>query len=211
MQISEKDIVTALCLRCGEDVQKRFKNTRVAVCGLGGLGSNISVLLARAGVGSLHLIDFDKVDISNLNRQQYFVSQIGQYKTEALKEIIYQINPFCSVETDTVKICENNVFDLLKNDEIVCEAFDVPEQKAMLVQNVRELFADKYLVSGSGMAGVSSANLIRTREVSKRFYICGDEKSDVADGIGLISSRVCVCASHQANQVLRIILGKTDA
>ena len=74
----------ALKERHGEELQEKFSAATVAICGLGGLGSNIAVSLARAGIGKLILIDFDHVDISNLHRQQYKADQIGIYKTEAL-------------------------------------------------------------------------------------------------------------------------------
>ncbi|MCM1114873.1 MAG: thiamine biosynthesis protein ThiF [Clostridium sp.] len=195
----------ALELRHGKELQSKFSSATVAICGLGGLGSNIAVSLARAGVGKLILIDFDRVDLSNLNRQQYFVSQIGTCKTDALKENLAKIAPYLKVVMHTVRITESNAMELLKDADIICEAFDRAEEKAMLVNSVLESFPEKYLVSGSGMAGMSSANSIKTRRVAKHFYLCGDEKSDVADGMGLVSSRVMVCAAHQAHMILRII------
>ena len=104
-----------------------------------------------------------------------------------------------------MRITEDNIVTLLQNEDIICEAFDNAECKAMLVNGVLESFPEKYLVSGSGMAGISSSNLIRTRKVARRFYLCGDEKSDVAEGLGLVSARVMVCAAHQANMIIRII------
>lgn len=202
---TKDEMLAALEERHGKELQSKFSRATVAVCGLGGLGSNIAISLARAGVGRLILIDFDKVDLSNLNRQQYFVSQIGTYKTDALKANLQQIAPYLEVVTHTARITESNVKELLKDADIICEAFDRAEEKAMLVNCVLENFPDKYLVSGSGMAGMSSANSIKTRRVTKRFYLCGDETSDVADGMGLVSSRVMVCAAHQAHMILRII------
>lgn len=196
--------------RHGKELQSKFRNASVAICGLGGLGSNIAIALARAGIGRLHLIDFDKVDLSNLNRQQYFVSQLGMYKTDALKENLQQIASYAEVVTHTVRITESNIKELLEGENIICEAFDRAEEKAMLVNNVLEIFPDKYLVSGSGMAGMSTANSIKTRKIAKHFYLCGDEISDVSDDIGLVSSRVMVCAAHQAHMILRIIAEKFD-
>ena len=69
---------------------------------------------------------------------------------------------------------------------------------------------DKYIIAASGMAGLGSANSIKTRKVSNRFYLCGDEVSDVKDGIGLVSSRVMLCAAHQAHTVLRIIANEFE-
>lgn len=207
---SKEEMYQALKERHGAELQAKFQNAKVAVLGLGGLGSNIAIALARAGVGYLHLIDFDKVDITNLNRQQYFVHQLGQYKTEALSENLKQIAPYCQVETTTIKVTKDDIKELLKNEDIICEAFDSAEAKAMLVEGVLEQFPEKYVVSGSGMAGLSSANTIKTRKVLSHFYLCGDEVSDIKDGLGLFSSRVMVCAAQEANMVLRIIAGEFE-
>ena len=200
----------ALNIRHGEDLQNKISAARVAVCGLGGLGSNIAIALARAGVGHLHLVDFDRVDLTNLNRQQYAVGQLGQYKTDALRETLSLVSPYCDVTCDTIKVTEENLPDLLRNEDYICEAFDRAEAKAMLVSGVLEHFPEKYLVAGSGLAGLGSANTIQTRRVSKRFYLCGDGTSDSSVGLGLVASRVLVCAAHEANMILRLIAGETE-
>lgn len=200
----------ALNIRHGEDLQNKISAARVAVCGLGGLGSNIAIALARAGVGHLHLIDFDRVDLTNLNRQQYAVGQLGQYKTDALRETLSLISPYCDVTCDTIQVTEENLPDLLKAEDYICEAFDRAEAKAMLVSGVLEHFPEKYLVAGSGLAGLGSANTIQTRRVSQRFYLCGDGTSDSSVGLGLVASRVLVCAAHEANMILRLIAGETE-
>lgn len=195
----------ALEERHGIEFQNKISVATVAICGLGGLGSNIAIALARAGIGKLILIDFDKVELTNLHRQQYKVSQIGKYKTEALKENLLEIAPYLHIETQTLRINERNVAELLKDADIVCEAFDVAETKAMLTDVVLEKMPDKFLVTASGMAGVGDANLIKTRKITNHFYICGDEVSDIEDGMGLVSSRVMLCAAHQAHTVLQIL------
>lgn len=200
----------ALNIRHGEDLQNKISAARVAVCGLGGLGSNIAIALARAGVGHLHLIDFDRVDLTNLNRQQYAVGQLGQYKTDALRETLSLVSPYCDVTCDTIQVTEETLPDLLRNEDYICEAFDRAEAKAMLVSGVLEHFPEKYLVAASGLAGLGSANTIQTRRVSQRFYLCGDGTSDSSAGLGLVASRVLVCAAHEANMILRLIAGETE-
>lgn len=200
----------ALCERHGEDVQKKFSAATVAICGLGGLGSNIAISLARAGIGTLILIDFDRVDITNLHRQQYKANQIGMNKTDALSENLKEIAPYVELETHTVCITEKNATELLKDADIVCEAFDNAECKAMLTNLVLETMPDKYLVAASGMAGFGSANSIRTRKITSKFYLCGDERSDVQSEGSLVSSRVMLCAAHQAHTVLRILAGEIE-
>ena len=200
----------ALCERHGENVQKKFSAATVAICGLGGLGSNIAISLARAGIGKLILIDFDRVDITNLHRQQYKANQIGLYKADALAENLLEIAPYTEITAVTAKITEENFADLLKEADVVCEAFDNAEAKAMLVNGVLEQLPDCYLVAASGMAGMDTPNTIRTRKVMGRFYLCGDETNDVADTIGLVAPRVMLCAAHQSHTVLRILAGQFE-
>lgn len=207
---TKEEMYQALSERHGAELQKKISAARVAVCGLGGLGSNIAIALARAGVGHLHLIDFDRVDITNLNRQQYFVRQLGLLKTDALQETLTDIAPYCDITTNSVKITEENFAQLLEKEDIICEAFDCSEAKAMLVNGVLERFPEKYLLSSSGMAGFGSANIIVTRHVFQYFYLCGDGMSDVNDGIGLVSSRVLACAAHEAHMVIRILAGEIE-
>ena len=195
----------ALCERHGEDVQKKFSSATVAICGLGGLGSNIAVSLARTGIGKLVLIDFDRVDITNLHRQQYKVSQIGMSKTDALRDNLLEVSPYVELETHTERVAEENAVRLLQGADIICEAFDDAECKAMLTNLVLEKMPDKYLVAASGMAGFGSVNAVKTRKVMSRFYLCGDEQSDVQTEGSLVATRVMLCAAHQAHTVLRIL------
>ena len=206
----KSEINNVLSMRHTKEVFEKLKNARVAVAGLGGLGSNIVLMLARAGVGTLHLIDFDEVDLSNLNRQQYFISHLGMYKTDAIKDEISRINPYINVITDCVKVTDDNIDSLFKDDSVICEAFDNPDCKAILVNHILETRKDAYIVAASGMAGTEKSNTIITRKITDRFYLCGDETSGAVKGNGLMSPRVTICAAHQANAILRIILGKFD-
>jgi len=207
---TKKEWTEALIARHGRELYQRFSSATVAICGLGGLGSNIAIALARAGVGKLRLIDFDRVDITNLHRQQYKASQIGCCKAESLASNLQEISPYTEVEAVTEKITGENFAPLLKDADIICEAFDSAEAKAMLVNGVLEQLPQCYLVAASGMAGMGSPNTIKTRRITKRFYLCGDEVSEVADTIGLVAPRVMLCAAHQAHTVLRILAGEYE-
>ena len=207
--MTKEEWYNALEQRHGADLQRKFSSACAAVCGLGGLGSNVAISLARAGVGTLHLIDFDRVDISNLNRQQYKVSQLGMYKTEAMKQTLSEIAPYCNVIIHTEKLTEGSL-SLLSDSNIICECFDNAEYKAMLVNGVAECYPEKYIVAASGMSGLHTGNLIQTKKLGKRLYICGDGMSDVADDRTLFAPRVMLCAAHQANTVLRIIAEKFE-
>ena len=207
---TQEEWLAALEERHGKELQSKFSSATVAVCGLGGLGSHLAVALARAGIGKLVLIDHDRVDITNLHRQQYKADQIGKYKTEALAENLLEIAPYIRLEIDTKRITEDNFSSLLAHADIICEAFDDAEAKARLVNGVLETMPGKYLVAASGMAGLGTPNTIRTRKVTRQFYLCGDEVSDVEDSIGLVAPRVMLCAAHQALIVLRILADEFD-
>ena len=193
--------------RQGADLQQKFSSACVAVCGLGGLGSNVVISLARAGVGTLLLIDYDRVDISNLHRQQYTVSQLGMYKTDAMEQTLSEIAPYCNVITHTIKLTADKL-SLIADCDIVCECFDNAECKAMLVNSVAECYPEKYIVAASGMSGLYTGNVIQTKKLGERLYICGDGASDVDIDGTLFAPRVMLCAAHQAYTVLRIIAGK---
>ena len=195
-------------IRHTKAVQDKLSAARVAVCGLGGLGSAIAAALARVGIGRLHLIDFDRVELSNLNRQQYSLSQLGKPKPLAMKEEIARFAPYIQVDTDFVRLTEDNIPVLLSKDEYICEAFDDPQEKAMLTDSVLTALSGKYLVGASGMAGFGDSNAVITRKITRNYWLCGDGISDAEDGIGLMAPRVMICAAHQANMIVRLILGE---
>jgi sulfur carrier protein ThiS adenylyltransferase len=191
--------------------REKLRAARVAIAGLGGLGSNIAAALARLGIGELLLVDYDVVEPSNLNRQHYGISHLGMKKTDALKNQLADINPFISIKTVDAIITEDNAVDLLGEYGIVCEAFDDPGAKAMLVSTLLSKLPNVKVVAASGMAGIGSSNDIKTKAPIKRLYICGDETSSTeTPGLGMMPPRVLICAGHQANMILRLILGITD-
>jgi sulfur carrier protein ThiS adenylyltransferase len=187
---------------------RQIKKSVVGIAGLGGLGSAIAVALARVGVGRLILVDFDVVEPSNLNRQQYFVHQIGMLKVEALQKNIAAINPYVRVQTYQEKLDRNNGERIFQEAEVVVEAFDRAEEKAMLINIVSEKMPDKYIVAASGVAGYGDSNEIKTVRFSSKIFIVGDQKTAAQPGVGLMAPRVGIVAHHQANTVLRILLGE---
>lgn len=208
--LTEEEIKAALEERHSPEIQEKLSAGRVAIAGLGGLGSNVAYSLARIGVGHLHLIDFDVVDITNLNRQQYFMEHLGMPKTDALESLLKKINPYLDIQTDRVRVTEDNIRELFGEWDVVCEAFDAPDAKAMLVNGILEHFPEKKLVSASGMAGFGSSNSIVTKKVTDNFYLCGDRVSSPEYGRGLMAPRVAICAAHEANMITRLILGEED-
>lgn len=206
----EEELESMMMARHSPNVHKSLKKGKVAIAGLGGLGSNIATMLARIGVGELFLVDFDIVEPSNLNRQCYYVRHLGMPKTVALKEQIEEINPFIKVTTRNIKITENNVKELFAGCDIICEAFDKPDQKSMLVNTALGELPHCKIVSASGMAGYESSNSIKTTRPMNRLYLCGDLENEAKIGRGLMAPRVQICAGHQANTVLRLLIGLED-
>ena len=188
---------------------QRLQAAKVAIVGLGGLGSNVALWLARLGVGQLLLYDFDKVELSNLNRQYYFLEDVGQYKAIALLRHLKAVNPYGNYCSRVVRLTEDNLAELLSEAHIVCEALDKPEAKALLVNGVLESFPDKYLVSASGLAGFASSASMQVRQVTPHFYLCGDGISDMLQ-LPLCGARVGLCAAQEALTIARIILQMED-
>ena len=186
--VTEKELFEALASRHTVEGQKKISRASVAICGLGGLGSNVAIHLARCGVGRLHLLDFDRVDLPNINRQQYRLDQIGTPKTEALRDELRDFAPYINIVTDQVKLTPENIPELLKDDEYIVEAFDKADQKAMLCNVVLEELPEAFLIAGSGMAGYGKSNEIQTRRVSSRFYICGDGETGLEQAGGNMRS-----------------------
>lgn len=183
-------------------VHERVKAATVGIAGLGGLGSSVAVALARLGIGKLILADFDVVEPSNLNRQQYFIDQLGMTKAEALEANLRRINPYVEYETHAVRITPDNIPDLFGEVDVMVEAFDRPDQKAMLMQH----FSGAPLVAASGMAGYGPGETIGVRKMGERIYVVGDLETGARPGCGLMAPRVGICANMQANVVLRLLL-----
>ncbi|MDY0095619.1 MAG: sulfur carrier protein ThiS adenylyltransferase ThiF [Candidatus Vecturithrix sp.] len=202
---SREDLEALMAARHTPGVHDVLKRSCVGIAGLGGLGSNIAVSLARVGVGKLLLVDFDVVEPSNLNRQQYFIDQIGQLKTDALREILQKINPFLDYVAIQAKITEENIAELFGAVDVIVEAFDAAETKAMFIENVHIQLPETPIVCGSGMAGYGDNASLHTRQIG-HLYICGDEKTEARPGQGLMAPRVGIVANMQANQVMEILL-----
>lgn len=189
-------------------VHEALKKATVGIAGLGGLGSSCAVALCRMGVGRLILADFDVVEPSNLNRQQYFVDQIGMYKTEATKMNLARINPYVEIETHRVMLDESNIPLVFRGASVVVEAFDRAEMKAMIIRTVMSAMPDAAVVAASGVAGYGDGNEVRAMELTSRLFIIGDARSEARPGMGLMATRVGIAAHQQANTVVRIILGE---
>ena len=191
----------------GEDVSERLAHSKVGVAGCGGMGSHVATALARTGIGRMVIADFDTVDDSNLFRQCYTPSDVGRSKTGALSEQLRMIEPDLDLTAFDGVITADNACDVFRGCDVVCECFDRPEMKAMLVESLLSDDPSVRVVSCSGMAGFGSSNDISTRRGMSRLYVCGDGTSDSDEGPGLTAARVMVCAGHVSNMAVRLILG----
>ncbi|NOZ22527.1 MAG: sulfur carrier protein ThiS adenylyltransferase ThiF [Planctomycetes bacterium] len=205
---SREELEALMAARHTPGVHKRVKEASVGIAGLGGLGSAIAIALTRTGVGRLVLADFDIVEPSNLNRQQYFVDQLGQPKTEALAENLRRINPYVRVETHRVRLDASNVSEVFADVEVLVEAFDAPDAKTMLLESFATAFPDKPIVMASGLAGHGPGSTIQVRKLGSQIYVIGDMESAAQPGRGLMAPRVGIAAHLQANTVLRLLLGE---
>ncbi|MDG4475975.1 sulfur carrier protein ThiS adenylyltransferase ThiF [Thiovibrio frasassiensis] len=204
---SAEEMRHILYARHSPGVQARLQECVVGIMGLGGLGSVVAIALARMGIGALLLADYDVVEPTNLNRQQYFVDQIGQKKTAALRDILQRVNPHVALNVIDQRLVEDDIPVLFKNVHALVECFDDPAMKAAGLRAALQHLPGVFYVCASGLAGYGENNAIRTRRLYPRVYLVGDEISAAAPGEGLMAARVGIAAHHQANQVVRLLLG----
>jgi len=205
---SEEEMECQLMARHTPGVHEVVKKATVGIMGLGGLGTVVAGALARIGIGRLILADYDVVDPSNLNRQQYFVSQIGMKKTMALKENLLKMNPYITITTVDERLSEESIPQIFCQVDILAECLDDPVMKAAGLRAALTHMPDTGYVGASGLAGFGDNNSIQTREIRPKVFIAGDNTSAAGPGQGLMAPRVGIAASHQANQILRILLEK---
>ncbi len=205
----EDELEALMCARHTPRVHEVFKQAKVAIAGLGGLGSNVAVALARVGIGELLLVDYDLVEPSNLNRQAYEIGDIGKSKCDALLASLKRINPYNIYKTINKKVEAKDVEGIFEGYDIVVEAFDNASYKAMLVNEILAK-TNKPIVSASGMAGLYNPNTIKSKRIMKRLFLIGDGVHEAKAFEGLMAPRVIIAAGHQATMVCQILLNQID-
>jgi len=205
---SLSELESLMMARHTPGVHARLRSATVGIAGIGGLGSHVAVALARSGIGRLVIADHDVVEPSNLNRQMYGIDHLGMSKVEALQQVLLGANPFVVVEIHEVLLDEANSMAVFSGCDVVVECLDRAEAKAMFISTILSGMPGTPVVAASGLAGTGPANDIVTRNEGD-LYICGDGVSGIRPGTGLMAPRVMVCAGHQANQVLRLLLEKS--
>jgi len=190
-----------------EKIRKKLKESSVGIAGVGGLGSNAAISLARAGIGRLVLVDFDRVEESNLNRQYYFLDQVRKVKVEALKENIKKINPWMKVDVFNQKLTKGSMDKCFRNVDVIIEALDSAEIKTAFIEEIMQKLPQMPLVACSGVAGYGNAERIKTKHIGN-LYLCQDDQAKSSDEDVLMAPRVCLMANWEANLVLEILLGE---
>jgi sulfur carrier protein ThiS adenylyltransferase len=182
-----------------------LQKATIGIAGCGGLGSNAAVALARAGVGKLILADPDRVELSNLNRQHYFQSDIGKVKVEALAGHLKAINPDIVLVLHELELTPDNAPEIFGEADLLVEAFDRAESKRWLIETWCRAFPDRPIVCGSGLSGAGNTNTLRVHSAGC-IHFCGDEESDMS--LGLCAARVGTVANMQANVAIELLLRK---
>jgi sulfur carrier protein ThiS adenylyltransferase len=203
---SSQELEALLTARHSPGVHTKLKNAAVGIAGLGGLGSSVAIALARTGVGTLVLADFDVVEPSNLNRQQYFLEHLGAIKTEALAGLLSRINPYVQVRSHQGTLDPGNIPQIFRECDVLVECFDRAEEKAMILETVAEKLPETFLIVASGLAGFGRSNAIRTFRIGERIFMVGDLVSAAKIGSGLMAPRVGIAAHHQANLVVALLM-----
>lgn len=188
------------------EIENHLKKFRVGIAGAGGLGSNCAAALARTGIGTLVIADFDTVERSNLSRQYYFVNQVGMMKTAALKENLVRIRPEINVVVHQVKLNRKNITPIFTGCHVIVEAFDKAEMKEMLIETVQKELPGIPLIIGSGLAGWGNTDILKFRKIDETLFLCGDELSESSEDSPPLAPRVGIVASMQANTVVEILM-----
>ncbi|WP_300671440.1 sulfur carrier protein ThiS adenylyltransferase ThiF [Desulfoluna sp.] len=194
----------ALAARIGDKRMGRIASARIGIAGAGGLGSNCAMHLVRMGFRRFVIADFDRVEPSNLNRQFFFVHQVGEKKVAALSSNLAAINPEVEVEAHGVRVTEENMGGLFDGCDAVVEAFDCVEAKQLLVE--RYYKKGTFLVAASGIGGWGNADRIVTRKINAAFYVVGDGVSEADEVCPPLSAVVSIAAAKQADLVFTRIV-----
>jgi sulfur carrier protein ThiS adenylyltransferase len=190
------------------EIKVHLAKFRVGIAGAGGLGSNCAVALARSGIGTLVISDFDLIEVANLNRQFYFADQIGMKKTLALSENIKRTGSSTRIIANQIELDPENVPRIFSGCDVIVEAFDRADMKEMLIETVLTKMPGIPLVIGSGMAGWGKIEFIKCRKIDDQLFVCGDETTEASEDLPPMAPRVGIVANMQANTVIDILMNK---
>ncbi|WP_051688033.1 sulfur carrier protein ThiS adenylyltransferase ThiF [Desulfofalx alkaliphila] len=188
----------------GKENLQKIQQVTVGIAGAGGLGSNCAQYLVRSGFKNLVLVDYDRVEDTNLNRQFFFLHQVGRPKVKALEENLLKINPHLNIVAMVERLTPDNMGQIFQPCQVVVEAFDDPVCKRQMVEIF--MHSDKLLVAASGLAGWGNSDDIKVRRVKANFYLVGDQVSAVSETKPPVAPRVNIVAAKQADVVLDYVL-----
>lgn len=188
-----------------ETLRSIVSKAMIGIAGAGGLGSNCAASLVRSGVRRLVIADFDRVSEANLDRQFFFFDQIGRLKVDALAENLRRIDPKINLETHPIRLDADTIRTIFADCDIIIEAFDNAESKAIIAETVLTAFPEKHLVSASGLAGVGNLEDIHVVHRGK-LHLCGDFTREVGPESPPIAPRVAIVANFEADIVLQLLI-----
>ena len=188
-------------------IKEKLRNSSVGIAGLGGLGSNAAIALARAGIGKLVLVDFDRVEKSNLDRQYYFLNQVGKPKTLALQANIKNVNSKVRIDCYDEMLVKGSMEKRFKDVDVVIEALDEAVTKTTFIEEILQKLPDKPIVAASGVTGYGHSDRISTKHLGN-LHLCYDEHAPSSDDDVLFAPRVALIANWEANLALEILLGE---
>jgi sulfur carrier protein ThiS adenylyltransferase len=188
--------------RCPPGLAERLGRLRVGIAGCGGVGSNVAVALVRTGIGALTVVDRDRVEISNLNRQSYVRGDVGRPKVAALRDALGRISPPVAVTAVVEDIGPEAARRLFAGCDLLVEALDSAANKVMLLESWAGAFPQTPVVACSGIAGYGRSDSIRVRRL-EGLVVVGDFESELS--LGTTAARVGAVAMLMANEAVRIL------
>jgi len=203
--LSRETMIDPLFAAHDPNLLRIWQAASIGIAGAGGLGSNIAISLTRAGIGRLIIVDFDVITLTNLNRQQFYRDQVGMLKVEALAQNLNRISPHTRLEMYDLRVTPDNLDVLFGSCSILIEAFDLADQKRMLIETWHSLYPDRPIIVASGVAGYGNNNLLRQTQ-SANLYLLGDGISELTPGISPIAPKVAAIANMQANLCLELLI-----
>jgi len=197
----------------GKEGQKKLEKTSILIIGCGGLGSPIAVYLAMSGIGKIHLVDFDTVDVTNLHRQVFYtLEDIGKPKAQVLADFIKQRNPFTKITVSNIPITKSNILQIVVQADIIVDATDSLPTKylindACVMRNKALVYGSLYKFDGY----VASLNVLQKDNTysSNLRDAFPEMTTDIpnCEEAGTLNAIVGIIATMQVNEVLKLALG----
>jgi len=190
----------------GENGQKNLLNSKVLIAGAGGLGATVIANLASVGIGNMGIIDNDKLELSNLNRQYiHKFDNIGKTKVKSAKEWIKSFNPDINVEIFQIRLDESNYKDIINRYDVIIDCFDSYKSKFLL--NKIAVKNNKILIHGGVTEFYGQATVIIPYKTACLNCLIPDINPNAYASKGVISPAVSTIASIQSMETVKTLLG----